>query len=127
MKDKNKSPKSSMTLEVMKFFAVASAVLGVLAILYFGSLSILSLVAGPQRYSVQGHRYGYPINASTNSTFNQSAQNGTTQYLSGSAVRSGFLLNVRSYVYGLFSGVLMVLLGIVTLKYAKLRMKVAAD
>jgi hypothetical protein len=119
MKEKNKNKKSSTTLEVMKFLAVASAVLGALAILYFGGLSALYLATGARHYS--GHQYVYPLNASINTSMNS-----TAPYFSGSTVRSGFMLNAQAYIYGLYSGVLMVLLGVVTLKYAKLKMKVVA-
>jgi len=131
VKTKTKNTKSCTGLEVLKVLAVASAVLGALAILYFSSLSLFSLATGAARYSVQGHRYGYRINASlnssTNSTFNMPAQNGTAPYFPGAATRYGIAGAMQAHVFGLFSGILMVLLGVVTLKYAKLRMKVSAS
>ena len=52
-------------------------------------------------------------------------QNGTAPYFSDSVMRQGFMPNARADLYGCLSGVLMVLLGVVTLKYAKLRMNVS--
>lgn len=127
MPKKPKSAKSCRALEVLKFLAVASAVFGALAILYFGGVSVLSISNGVQYPSGRYAQYGHNISASANSALDLPIQNATVPYFSGSDVPQRFLFNMRADVYGLFAGVLMVLLGVVTLKYAKLRMKMAAN
>jgi hypothetical protein len=122
----SKNTKYSIMPKLLKFLAVASIVLGAFAVLYLGGLSAISLAAGQRHYSGQNHRYGYPSGALVNSTPNQSMPNGTAPYFSGSATRYGIAGTMQANLYGLFSGVLMVLLGAVTLKYAKLRMKLSS-
>ncbi len=126
MHNTNKNAKSGAKLKLLRLVAVASAVIGAIAILYFGGLSALSLATSTSQYSGSNHKYGYPLNTPMNSTSNQSMPNGTSPYFSNGAMRFGIAGTMWAHSYGLFSGILMVLLGVVTLKYAKLKVKLSA-
>jgi hypothetical protein len=117
-----KKEKAGTGNSAMIFVAVALMVLGALAVAYFGAMSALSLGAGT-RY--QGYRNAYQANASAQS--NASGPGAMPHFAAGNFTaqrRPAFGAYAYGYVYGIFSGVLMALLGAVTLKYAKLRMKV---